>query len=415
MTDPPEAVAAVDQTEGEARQKRLGRAGLIAFLTFLSAFVPLSTDLYLPALPGMTRYFGVPEYQTNLTLILFFVFYAIATLLWGPLSDRYGRRPILLIGLTLYTVAGGLCAVSTDVFQLIVFRILQAVGAGAATAVATAIIKDVYSGRKRETRLALVQSMTVISPVVAPVLGALLLNVTSWRGVFVAQAVIGLGVVAGSAAYVETLDKRTHASFLGSLGRLWVVLQDATFARLLVVSALMGIIGMAFITSSSYIYVEQFGVSPQTYSYFFALWALGLTLGPLGYVLLSRRWRRTSIIAGSYAACVLAGVLMVTVGGHGPWSFIVSALISGVALSLMRPPLTYLLLDQHESDAGSASALIGAASMVMGSVGMIIVSLQLTDRVHVVGLINIIVGALCVLLWLGLVLPVLKKKGRTRA
>ena len=122
--------------EDLVRQRRLGRKGLVAFLTLLTAFVPLSTDLYLPALPHMTEYFNAPEYQTNLTLILFFIFYALAMLVWGPLSDRYGRRPILLIGLILYMVAGLLCAVATDVFQLMFFRVLQAVGAGAATGLA---------------------------------------------------------------------------------------------------------------------------------------------------------------------------------------------------------------------------------------------------------------------------------------
>ena len=152
--------------------------------------MPLSTDLYLPALPTMTIYFHVPEYQINLTLILFFIFFSLATLIWGPLSDKYGRRPILLIGLTGYTIASILCADSSSVYQLILFRVMQAIGGGAASAVAMAIVKDVYQGRKRESILALVQSMIVISPALAPVVGALLLNFTSWRGVFVTQAII---------------------------------------------------------------------------------------------------------------------------------------------------------------------------------------------------------------------------------
>ena len=182
------------------RQKWLGNKGLVAFLTVLSAFVALSTDIYLPALPSMTKDFGVPEYQTNLTLTLFFVFYAVAILVWGPLSDRYGRRPILLVGLSCYTVAGALCAIAPNIYLLMLFRIMQAVGAGAASAVATAIVKDVYRGRRRESTLAAIQSMTVISPAVAPMLGALLLNLTSWRGTFWAQGGLGVLVVAMTVA-----------------------------------------------------------------------------------------------------------------------------------------------------------------------------------------------------------------------
>ncbi|MFA6373100.1 MAG: MFS transporter, partial [Methanothrix sp.] len=164
------------------RQKYLGEKGLIGLIAFLSAFVPLSTDLYLPALPGMAKFFGVSTDLANLTLILFFVFFAAGTLFWGPQSDKYGRRPILLISLSIYSLAGFLCAGSVDIYHLILFRVLQALGGSGAFAVATAIIKDVYDSKNREVILAMVQSMVLISPMAAPVLGALLLRITSWRG-----------------------------------------------------------------------------------------------------------------------------------------------------------------------------------------------------------------------------------------
>jgi len=381
-------------------QRRLGKKGLVAFLTILSAFIPLSTDLYLPALPGMTQYFGVPEYQTNLTLILFFVFYAVSLLLWGPLSDRYGRRPILLVGLCGYTAAGALCAFSWNIFFLMFFRVLQAVGAGAATAVATAIVKDVYRGRRREAILAMIQSMTVISPAVAPMIGALILNLTSWRGTFWAQAFLGLVVVLLTVAFTETLALKNTGSPFASLRRLGVVLAHPTFARLLAIFAPVSLSGMAFISSSSYIYQEDFGVSSQGFSFFFALFAVGLAIGPLVYIRLSRSWRRTSIVTGCLAVIALSGLLVLLVGGRGPWAFILTILPSGLALSCMRPPTTYLLLDQHESDAGSTSALMGATHMVMGSIGMVIVSLQLGDRVTVLGALTLAVGLLSGGLWL---------------
>ncbi|MCC7556195.1 MAG: MFS transporter, partial [Methanoculleus marisnigri] len=156
-------------------QKYLGDRGLIVLIALLSAFVPLSTDLYLPALPGMGDFFGVSAGLTNLTLILFFLFFSLGLLFWGPLSDRYGRRPVLLAGLALYIAASAGCAASWDIWLLIAFRILQAVGGSAASAVAMAMVKDVYDGRKRESVLALVQSMVVVSPAVAPVLGAFML------------------------------------------------------------------------------------------------------------------------------------------------------------------------------------------------------------------------------------------------
>lgn len=386
--------------DASARQKRLGKKGLVAFLTLLSAFIPLSTDLYLPALPGMTEYFGVPEYQTNLTLILFFVFYAVSLLVWGPLSDRYGRKPILIAGLSAYTFAGVLCALSPNVFLLMFFRIMQAVGAGAATAVSTAIVKDVYRGRRRESTLALIQSMVVISPAVAPMIGALILNLTSWRGTFWAQAVLGLIVVALTLAFEETLVSKSTGSPLASLRRLGVVLSHRTFATLLAIFAPVSISGMAFVSSSSYIYQEDFGRSSQAFSFFFAIFAVGLAIGPLFYIRLSRTRKRTSIITGTLVVIALSGLLVLLLGGRGPWAFILTMLPSGIAMTCMRPPTTYLLLDQHEADAGSTSALMGSTHMVMGSLGMVIVSLQLGDRVMVLGALTLAVGLLSLGFWL---------------
>lgn len=204
-------------------QPRMGNTGFIIFLALLSAFVPLSTDLYLPALPEMTKFFAVPEIVMSLTLILFFVFYSIATLFWGPLSDRYGRRPILLIGLTLYMVASILCGIATNAYEIIICRVLQAIGGGVATTIATAVIKDVFVGRKQETTLAIVQSMVVISPAIAPVIGSLLLTFISWRGIFFAQALLGASVIYGALIFKET-HQASHetTSVLRSFGRLGV-------------------------------------------------------------------------------------------------------------------------------------------------------------------------------------------------
>src|SRR5512136_2177924 len=177
-----------------SRQKYLGSRGLIVLIALLSAFVPLSTDLYLPALPTMSKNLQAPAEQINLTLSAFFVLYSVGMLVWGPLSDRYGRKPILLIGLSVYVFSSGLCSIATSVTALIVFRALQAAGGSAAGAVASAIVKDTFSGRQRESVLAIVQSLTMLSPAVAPMFGAILLSVTAWRGVF--WTLTGIGVLA---------------------------------------------------------------------------------------------------------------------------------------------------------------------------------------------------------------------------
>jgi DHA1 family bicyclomycin/chloramphenicol resistance-like MFS transporter len=380
-------------------QKYLGRKGLIIFLAALTAFPALSTDLYLPALPGMTAYFGVPEYQTNLTLILFFVVYSVASLIWGPLSDRYGRRSVLLVGLVTYTAAGILCGVSSNVFQLMAFRVLQAVGAAASSVTATAIVKDAYRGRRREVIIAVIQSMTVLSPAVAPVIGALILRFTSWRGTFMAQAILGLVVLAGAIAFRETIGTRLTGNPLASLKRLGIVLTNRSFVYLLINFSLLGTAGMAFIASSSYIYEETFGVSSQVYSYFFALFAVGMAAGAQLYVRLSRRFSRTKILMGCFAVSAASGALVLFIGPLGPWPFILALLPMPIAFSCMRPPAVHLMLAQHEGDAGSVSALMSSTFTVMASIGMIVVSMNLWGRVELVGALTLGLAVVSGVMW----------------
>ena len=310
-------------------QKYLGDRGLVVLIALLSAFVPLSTDLYLPALPGMGDYFGVSAGLTNLTLILFFLFFSLGLLFWGPLSDKYGRRPVLLAGLALYIAASIGCAASLAIWHLIAFRILQAVGGSAAAAVATAMVKDVYDGRKRESVLAIVQSMVVISPAVAPVLGAFMLPYTSWRGLFVVLAFIGVVSMVGGLLLQETIPSRYAGTMKQSVRRLGTVLKNPGFASLLIVFSLVSTASLAFVSASSYIYQEGFGLSEQGYSFYFALNAIALIAGPFLYLWLSRHTSRRTIVASGFAVMVAGGVLVCLFGSLGPLVF---------ALALFPPP-----------------------------------------------------------------------------
>lgn len=386
-------------------QKYLGRRGLIVFLAALTAFPALSTDLYLPALPGITKYFGVHEFETNLTLILFFVVYAVSMLVWGPLSDRFGRKPVLLAGLTCYTLAGVLCAVAVNVYQLMVFRVLQALGTGSASSSATAIVKDVYQGRKREVILAVIQTMTVLSPAVAPMIGALILRFTSWRGAFVAQALLGVLVLVGSFIYQETVPEKLVGNPFASLKRLGVVAKNRTFLLLILNFSLLGLAMMAFISGSSYVYQVTFGVSGQVFSFFFALFAISSAVGAQVYVFISRRFRRATIVTGSFAVSALSGLLILLVGKQGPWAFILCFIPAALAFSCSRPPAANLMLSQHEGDAGSVAGFMGAAHMTISSMGIVVVSLDLWGRAETIGALILGVSLLSILLWLGVSLP----------
>lgn len=298
----------------QTRQKYLGNKGLIVLIALLSAFVPLSTDMYLPALPSMSDYFQVSGSLTNLTLILFFVFFALGMLFWGPVSDKYGRRPILLIGLSIYIFASVGCALSSSIYQLIIFRVLQAIGGSAAEAVAMAMVKDAYEGRKRESVLAVVQSMVVISPAIAPLLGSLLLLYTSWQGLFWTLSIIGIISIVGCILLNETLTNRYTGTIMQSMRHLGTTLKNKNFTSLLFIFSFVAIASLAFVSSSAYIYEKGFGLSEQLYSVYFAFNAIGLISGPMLYLWLSRHFNRKSIIISCFVIIILSGALVCLFG-----------------------------------------------------------------------------------------------------
>lgn len=380
-------------------QKYLGNVGTLVVLALISAFPPLSTDLYLPALPHMIETLHTSQSQVNLTLSAFFIFFAGGLLFWGPLSEKYGRKPVLTIGLFIYIAASILCAYAPNVGRLIGWRILQAFGGSAATAVATAMVKDMYDGREREQVMAILMSMVVVAPIVAPVIGAVVLKYTSWRAVFLILG--GFGIVAMLAASLlqETLEKRYTGTILSSLGRLAVVLKNPGFTSLLAIFAIVPMAIMSFLAASSYIYINRFGLSEQEFSYFLAFNAMAGMTGPMLYMRISRYFKRQHIISCCFAMLVLFGLSVSTIGHLSPYLFALSVAPATIAITCMRVPGVNLMLEQQERDTGSASALINFFAMVMGSVGMVLVSINPSDFIATLGIIQVAIGFIGGCLW----------------
>lgn len=373
---------------------------MLVMLALLSAFPPLSTDLYLPALPHMVEVMHTRQSLANLTLSLFFLFFSFGVLTWGPVSDKYGRKPVLLIGLGLYTLASLGCAMSANVLELILARIFQAFGGGAATAVATAMVKDMYAGRKRESVLAVVMAMVIIAPVVAPVLGAMILKMTCWRTIFLILGGISTMVFLLSLLLDETLENRYSGSMIHSLGRLGVVMKNPGFSFLLGIFSMVPLPLMAFIAASSFIYIRGFGMNEALFSYYFAFNAVGAMAGPLLYIRISKWMDSGNIIVICFGIVSVCGILLDGAGSHSPTIFALTMVVSTMAMTLMRPPSANLLLSQQETDTGSAASLINFTGMLMGSAGMFLISLNTQDTVSWLGRMQIVVGTVCGSLWL---------------
>jgi len=279
--------------------------------------------------------------------------------------------------------------------------VLQAIGAGAAAATSTAIIKDVYTGRSLEKKIATIQTISVITPVVAPMLGALLLKLTDWRGAFYTQAIIGVVVVVITIMFTETIQQKGSGNILKTMGRLFVVLRDKRFTALLVIFSASSVTFMAYISVSAYIYQDIFGLSEQMYSYLFSFNAAMMFVGPILYIKLSTKLSRFTLVNASFIITIVAGILICTVGRLGPWAFLVSLLPATIMGSFVAPPSRYLMLSQIPGgDSGSASAIMMAFSSIAGCAGMTFASLNLGDLVFVVGALNIIISLLCGAAWI---------------
>ncbi|WP_261816933.1 multidrug effflux MFS transporter [Vibrio gallicus] len=381
-------------------QPILGDKGTLFFLVIISAFPPLTTDLYLPALPQMVEVLGTTQAMVNLTLSVYFVTYAIGLLFWGPLSEKFGRKPILLTGLGIYMVGSILCAIASNVEFLIGARALQAFGGSAVTVVATAIVKDLYSGREREKIMATIMSLVIIAPMVAPVLGAFLLKIASWHMMFVFLSVFALIATITVCCYRETLEQRYQGSIARSWGRLATVFNNPRFVILLIVFSLTPMALMAFLAAGSYIYINGFGLTEQQFSYAFAFNALFASFGPTIYMQVSKRVSTQTIITACYLFIFLLGILTVTIGHTSPWIFAFIAAPLTMAIITTRIPGTNLMLDQQDKDTGSAVAIIQFTGMMSGSLGMMLVSIRPHALIADLGIIQISVGLAGLILWL---------------
>lgn len=321
----------------KTKQKYLGERGLIILIVLLSAFIPLSTDLYLPAMPTMSKTLSVSSGLVNMTLTMFFIVFGISALFWGPLSDKYGRKPILTLGLLFYMTGSVMCATTNSIYILIFSRVIQAFGAGAVTAVASAIVKDSFEGRQRDKMFALVQSMSMLAPIIAPILGAFVLKFTDWHGSFWILAGIGFGAFIGGVLLQETVKTKFDGSIAESIGRLFIIAKNKNLASLVLIFSISAIPFMAFIAISSYIYIDGFKLSEQSYSFFFAANAMFSIMGPLIYIKISKKLTEHKIITIGFTVSIISGLLICLFGHSNPILFALSLIPGTLMMGLTRP------------------------------------------------------------------------------
>lgn len=337
----------------------------------LSAFAPLSIDMYLPALPRMAHDLHSADSTLQLTLTAFIVGLAVGQLVLGPISDVVGRRRPLLAGLALYALSSVLCALSPSVGLLIAARLLQALGAAAGIVIARAIVRDLYSGKEMTKFFSLLMLVSGVGPVLAPVIGGQVLRVTSWRGVFVVLAVFSaLLLLATVLAMPESLPpgQRSPGRLGATLHTYRRLLADRSFTGYALAGALMFAGLFAYISASSFVLQNVYALSPQEFSLVFGGNGVGIVLaGQLNGWLVSRFRERVLLAAGLIASAAGGlGVLAAAVFALPLPALLVPLLVLVASIGMVMPNASSLALAEHPSTAGAASALLGVLQFAVG-------------------------------------------------
>jgi DHA1 family bicyclomycin/chloramphenicol resistance-like MFS transporter len=351
----------------------------------LSMFAPLSIDMYLPALPTLSRDLNASASEAQLTLSTFFLGLALGQAVIGPLSDAFGRRRPLLVGIVAYAVASLLCSVAPSIFALIGLRFVQGFAGAAGIVISRAIVRDLHSGIAAARFMSVLMLVSGLAPILAPVIGGQLLRFAPWQGLFFLLAVAGglLSFVVGTGLPETLAPDRRQTGGLGAT--------VATFGSLLTNRAFMGYalanglaIGgvFAYISGSPFILQDLYGVSPQAFSLIFGLNALGMvTSGQINGRLVGRvQPARLLSIALTVAACASLTLLAsVTFGGFGLIGLLAPLFVILATLGFIMPNATVLALSGAPRIAGSASALLGLLQFALGSVVAPLVGLGGTE------------------------------------
>ncbi len=345
------------------------------YLGALSAIPPLSVDMSLPAVQQTSSRLHAGEAITSLALSLFLVGFAVAPLVLGPLSDRFGRRPILLVGLTVFTVASALCAGAQSIGWLLLARFVEGMGAGAGAVLPMAIVRDVFEGAAARTRLALITLILSVAPVIAPSLGTLILLAADWRTIYAILALGGcglLGVTWLGLAETHTVRHPAPLHPMEVLRRYRDVLANRATLGFSLVNGFSFACMFAFITASPLVFMTGFGLGEAAYSGFFFTAGLGTIAGSavagrLGSGRWSGKWAiRASALAGS--GTTLLAVVVCLTGLAGTWTLLPLLFLSNACYGLIGPHASHEALVPMGSMAGIASAVLRSSQMFLGAV-----------------------------------------------
>ncbi len=378
---------------------------LTLLLSLLTALGPLSMDMYLPSLPAIADALHAPIAQVQLTISSYLFGFAVGQIVYGPISDRFGRKPVMLAALVLYGVATVLCATTQSIEMLTAVRFVQALGGAGSIVLARAVVRDLYSGVRAGRELSLMGSITAFAPIVAPAIGGVLQTAFGWRASFILLVIFA--AVSGSVAarlLPETLRQRTPGPFsLGSMAVLYrsVLMHRGFLANLgILTTTFVGL--MAWVSAASVVMQGVYGLSPLVFGATYAVGAAGYMLGTSIAARIVMRLgldRTIGIGTVALAAGGLAMVAVVALGLTNAVWLVATMTIYLAGLGLAMPQTMAGALTPFPDRAGTASSLMGFTQQSCAAIAAAAIGNYLGQSAWPVAGVVATMGCLAFVIW----------------
>ncbi|MBL8575890.1 MAG: multidrug effflux MFS transporter [Mesorhizobium sp.] len=386
-------------------------------LGLVSAIGPFAIDMYLPALPTIGADLGASPMAVQMSLVVVFLSFAIGPMVVGPLADMHGRKPVLYGGLIVFALASIGAALAPNVEWLIFFRLLQGLGSSTGMVVPRAVVRDLHTGPEATKLMSLLMLVFSVSPILAPLTGSFIIEAFGWRAVFWAvtiAAVLAFFLLMFGLEETRPADRRVGSSFGAAWAGYRFLARDRNFLGLSMIGAFAISSFFVYLSNSSFVIIDHYGLSPSGYSVFFALNAVSFFGVSQASGWLTSKYglnRVVRLAVFGFAAVILVGWIAMVVGFDSLPVLAITLFVGYGLLGLVIPTTSVLAMEEHGEIAGTAAALMGTLHMLTGVIAMTFSSLFANGN----PLPMMTAIAICAALALTLTLVTLKRAGEAEA
>ncbi|EHY5254448.1 multidrug effflux MFS transporter [Campylobacter upsaliensis] len=359
--------------------KGFAKFRLIFILALMSSIAPLSTDMYLPALSQVKQSFETSEFLTQLSLASFFVAFALGQLIYGPLSDVFGRKIPALVGIFLFMLSSLFCVIIDNIYVFIILRFFEALGGCAGVVIARAIINDLFELKEAASIFALMMVFSALAPMLSPSFGGFLIEYFSWHSIF--ATLFGLGILLFLLIFFALKEsaphlKRQKFSHKETLKSYRFVLKDKPFILYVSCASLVLAAMFAYITGSSFVFINFFGLSERDFGLLFGLNALGFVIFANINAKMVRKIDSEKILFYALIIMLISTLILFVNSLIEPnfWLFELSIFTSIALLGFIAPNTTTLAMARFKDHSGTASAVLGTSQFALAGVISFIVS-----------------------------------------